>query len=675
MKKRKISKRTVISFIMMLLCIISNVYLVYSLFLLSGIETLIRVVVSSIITLLDVCLIYGFLTSIKKKDKMYIIYTILGLIFSIILLFVGHYIIKTYKVVDNFTTDSTTYSTSLVTLKDNKVDDIKKVDGKVGMLDDQNNTVGYIIPTNIIDENNLDVNIKKYSSYVELIKALYMEEVDYIFLPTNYVIMFSNYEGEDFSTIGEDTKIIYTKNQKIKSKSNTKKTSSLTKPFTVLLMGVDSEDENIAGSSFNGDSLMLITFNPNTLNATILSIPRDSYVPIACTSGKSRSKITHAAWYGENCMIDTIENFTGITIDYYVKINFKGLVKIVETLGGIDVDVPYSFCEQDSNRRFGNNTVYVDKGFQTLNGEQALAFSRNRHPWPAYCGKKYSNYESNDFVRGQNQQKVLTAILDKIKQNGNLQTIYNLLDVVSSSMETNMSTNEILSLYNIGKDVISKSSNSSSVADVIGMQRLYLSGKDAHIMDSLTGMNLYFYVLFNESIDEISKAMKINLEQEEAELIKEFNFDVDEKYESKVIGQIDTGTTISYKQGNKNVTVEEDYQISTPSIEKEDKKEIEKEQIVIPNFSGLTYKESLNEATKLGIYINAQGNTNGVVIKQDLQTGTKVDSGITIKLTFEKEEEKEDEKEDVVQPGDKTEEDIAEEPSSDNDDLSTETNE
>ena len=61
-------------------------------------------------------------------------------------------------------------------------------------------------------------------------------------------------------------------------------------------MGVDSEQENIKGASFNGDALMLITFNPKTLSTTILSIPRDSYIPIACFPNQKRNKITHAAW-------------------------------------------------------------------------------------------------------------------------------------------------------------------------------------------------------------------------------------------------------------------------------------------------------------------------------------------------------------------------------------------
>ena len=248
-------------------------------------------------------------------------------------------------------------------------------------------------------------------------------------------------------------------------------------------------------------------------------------------------------------MMNTIENFTGINIDYYVKINFKGVIKIVDTLGGVDVDVPYSFCESNSNRDFGKNTIFINQGFQTLNGEQALAFSRNRHTWPEYCGKAYSNYVSNDFVRGQNQQTVVKAILNKIKEKSDISTIYKLLDVVSNSMETNMTNSEILSLYNVFKDVIAKSTG-NNIDDVIGMQKLYLSGYGSmNIYDVTMGMYLYNYVLYQESLNDVVEAMKINLGLIEPKMIKEFSFDIDEEYEEKVIGERSSGSPVSYAKG------------------------------------------------------------------------------------------------------------------------------
>ena len=544
-KKMKLKHKNIVICILALILIVASIFSVYSLSLLSGIESMLRITLSGIIIILLASFLLGFYHSLKKKNKKYLFYIPIVIVYSVLLIGFGYYVVKTYKVVDKFTSDATTYSSSVVTLKTNKVNDISKVSGKVGILKDKDNIIGNTIPNEVIKNKKLDVKKKEYETYIDLIDALYNKEVDYVFLPTGYVVMFSTYEGKDLSTLDDDTKIIYTQEKKVRAKQ-TSKSNSLNKPFTILLMGVDSENESLANSSFNGDSLMLITFNPTTLNATILSIPRDTYVPITCFANQAKSKITHAAWNGETCMMNTIENFTGINIDYYVKINFKGVIKIVDTLGGVDVDVPYSFCESNSNREFGNNTIYINKGFQTLNGEQALAFSRNRHTWPQYCGKAYSNYVSNDFVRCQNQQTVDKAILNRIKQKGDISTIYKLLDVVSNSMETNMSNTEILSLYNIFKDVIAKSTG-NNIDDVIGMQKLYLSGYGSmNIYDVTMGMYLYNYVLYQESLNDVVEAMKINLGLVEPKMIKEFSFDIDEEYEEKVIGERSSGTPVSY---------------------------------------------------------------------------------------------------------------------------------
>ena len=235
-------------------------------------------------------------------------------------------------------------------------------------------------------------------------------------------------------------------------------------------------------------------------------------------------------------MIDTIEDFTGINIDYYVKINFKGVVNLVDSLGGVEVDVPYNLCEQNSNREFGDKMVYVEEGLHTLNGEEVLALARNRHPNPQYCSAKWTNYNSNDFIRGQNQQKIVQALLNKLKEIKSINTIYKLLDTIGKSMETNMSTAEILSFYNIGKDILSKSKG-TDVSELIGMQRLYISGQDASIYDTNSGLNLYNFIPYQGSIDDVIKAMKINLELEEKEVIKKFSFSVNEPYVETVIGK------------------------------------------------------------------------------------------------------------------------------------------
>ena len=546
--------------------------------------------------------------SLKKNNSKFKTIFGVSLIYSILLLVVAFYISDTYNTLKNMTSNSTSYSTSIVSLKENKIDKISEINnGKIGMINDEDSIVGNEIPLEIIEKNKLQNEIVEYDNFVELIDALLKEDVSYAFLPTNYDILFSNVEGKNFEKLKENTKIIYTKTKKIKNEKT--KNTAIKKPVTILLMGVDSELENIANASFNGDSLMLITFNPTTLSSTILSIPRDTYVPITCFAGNRKNKITHAAWYGEECMIDTIENFTGINIDYYVKINFKGVVKLVDTLGGIEVDVPYAFCEQNSNREWGKNTVYVEKGLQTLNGEQALAFARNRHPNPSYCSSKWTNYVSNDFIRGQHQQMVIKALLNQLKNIKSLTTVSELLDTISDSMETNMTTSEILSLYNIGKDILIKSSG-ENVADLLSMQRLYLNGYDAYIYDQSMNLNLYNYVLYNESLNEVVNAMKVNLGLTEPEISKEFKFSIDKPYEENVVGKNTVG----------KVTVSK-----------------------LPDFTGDTEAQAKATCNKLGIsvnfkYVTSGNGTNNTVISQNYKAGYDLSYVNTITLTILKKE-------------------------------------
>ena len=518
-------------------------YFSYGLILLESIETPLRIGIIVFLIILSVLFIKTIIKNIfKKKKTKTIIITIISIIISAVIIAIGYNIKKIYNAIANISATSQTYSSSIVTRIDSEINDINDItDEKIGILSDKESIDGYQIPQEIIKEKNLNNELVEYNNYLDMINALLDEKINAIFLPTNYSILFANIQG--LEKLKEQTKIIYTKDKNIKVQK-TLNTKNLDEPFTILLMGVDSENEEIKGSSFNGDSLVLITFNPKTLNATMLSIPRDTYTPITCFAGQKKNKITHAAWYGESCMMSTIENMFDIDIDYYVKINFAGVVKIVDTLGGIDVDVPYSFCEQNSKREFGNSTVYVREGLQTLDGEQALALARNRHPWTEYCSWEWTNYNSNDFVRGQNQQLVIQGMLNKIKNINSVDTFYEMLNNISNSMETNMTTENILSFYNIAKDILLKNtSDTTELSSLIGFERMYLSGYDQMIVDydgindTGSGLSLYNFVPYRGSIEDISDAMKVNLGLKEETIIKSYDFDINNEYEPRVIGK------------------------------------------------------------------------------------------------------------------------------------------
>lgn len=474
--------------------------------------------------------IKGFKCIKKNKTKSYVWYFIFIIIFIAGELFVSININKISNSLSKITNKESGYSTSLVALKSSSIKDIKNLDdSKIGMINDSNNIEGYSIPMEIVKEKKInEENIASYDSFTEMLKDLYNNEIDAMFISSSYVSMFATEEG--FENIADETKVIYEKNKKaVKKQSTSGKT--LSEPFTLLIMGVDSSSSSLKKSnSFNGDTLMLITFNPNTMNATILSIPRDTRVPIVCTKSKAKNKINSTGAYGADCVMDTITNFTGVEIDYWVKVNFQGVISLVDALGGIDVDIPYAFCESDSKRRFGNNTIYLEKGPQTLNGEQTLAFARNRHTWPRYCGKKYSNYTSNDFIRGQNQQQIVKATVNKLKGIRSLSDIYRVLDIVGDNIDTNIDKNTMITGFDTFKNIIFNSKNINS-DDFIGTQRLYLSGHDNMIN------GIYYFEYSTQSLKEIVDAMKINLEIKKPEMDKEFSFSINNPYEDVQIGK------------------------------------------------------------------------------------------------------------------------------------------
>ena len=199
--------------------------------------------------------------------------------------------------------------------------------------------------------------------------------------------------------------------------------------FNVLILGVDiRESEGDIHTNTRADTIMIASFNPNTMKAQLLSIPRDSLVPLSYNN--QNDKLTHASLYGVDCMIETVEDLLDININYYAKFNFKALVGLVDALGGIDVDVKFSFSESNSDDI--PNTIHVSQGYQTLNGEQALAYARHRST-------------QNDHVRNNSQQEVLKAILSKIASFDSVTKINDLLNVLNTNMSTNYGRKEILS--------------------------------------------------------------------------------------------------------------------------------------------------------------------------------------------------------------------------------------
>lgn len=531
-KKKKNNYLSILTILTFILYTISNIHLIINIFLLNNIENLIRIII-----LLSLIIINIFITIILFKKKKRKITCIISIILAILNIFLNYNFNKIYKTLNNVTVKYEEHTLSLITLKENNVNNINEIDDDIGVIKDETIANGYNFAKEIITEHKIKYNLIKYDSYEQILTDLYNNKIKYAFLPDNYKIMFAN--NENFSSILDKFKII---SNEIKKEKIEEVNKDINTPFTILLMGVDT-----LTSSYNADTLLVVTFNPETLKATMLSIPRDTYTTISCTKGKH--KINSSGWYSDKCVTDTVGNLLDIKIDYYAKINFTGIVDLVDKIGGINVDVVYSFCEQNSKREFGNNIIYVEEGNQNLNGEQALALSRNRHFYYDICPSKYNekgyynNNLRNDITRGLNQQLVLKGILNKLTETKNLSIFYDLLEVIGDNITTNMDKNTMLSFYNIFKNIVT-SSNGLAIDEMIDIEKLSIEVYGTYV--NISNLNLSMIIPHQNSINAVSNAMKENLGLKEKNNIKTLSFDINNPYEEKIIGKnIYGGTTLS----------------------------------------------------------------------------------------------------------------------------------
>ena len=541
MKKGRITK-LIIWFIIALIQLSSIILLSYSLTHYKGIETFYRIYVVIILIYLLIFTSYISLTNIKtQKLKSYIVSIILSILFSIISFTGYYYLNNVYKAVNSYSKSENEYFSSLVTYN-TKLNDYKDLNkNKIGIIKDTSDIEGNVLPNEIIDNLKLSKNneIVSYDSTIELLHALKTNKVDAAFFSSNYTDMFYSLEG--YENIKEETKVLYKTSKIYDIKEETKSESSLTKPFTMLLIGVDSSNDGVT-SGYNADVLILATFNPKTLRATMTSVPRDMYLKTACSNGKYR-RINTTTWgSSSSCAVQTIEKLFSVDIDYYAKINFKGIVSLVDALGGIDVDVPYSFCDQNSSRNWGNSTVFVNAGKNHLNGEQALALSRNRHKPNdgSKAGKAMANYcpnlkdgTRNDYTRGKNQIKVIMGIVNAATKLKDPNEALDILKTIDKNFQTNIKSDDVMSLYNLGKSILINGST-----NLINIQRSQLNGYNAYkyIYDTSSKSYPAVTIPYTGSINDIKELINTNLDKKELKAIKNISFDINNKYEDELIG-------------------------------------------------------------------------------------------------------------------------------------------
>lgn len=258
------------------------------------------------------------------------------------------------------------------------------------------------------------------------------------------------------------------------------KVSPATDNVSILFIGIDESDKRKEKQQSNqlSDALILATLNIKDHTVKLLSIPRDSYVYIP--ERDTHTKINHAHSYGgPKATIETVENFLNVPVDYYVRLNFNAFMDIVDTLGGVEIDVQKEIVEQDSRDVAG--AIHLYPGLQTLDGEEALAYARTRKI-------------DNDIERGKRQQELVKGIVSKALSLGSVLKYDDLIETVGDNMETSMSFRDIRSLVAYG------------TTGSINLESYTLEGTDSYIN------NIYYYQVDEESRASIEHTLRAHLD-------------------------------------------------------------------------------------------------------------------------------------------------------------------
>lgn len=248
---------------------------------------------------------------------------------------------------------------------------------------------------------------------------------------------------------------------------------------TILLMGLDYRDWESGDGPPRTDSMMLATIDPVSETAGMLSIPRDLWVEIG---GYGHGRINTAYFLGERdrlpgggpaLAVSTVENFLGVPIQYYVQIDFTAFERMVDELGGVEINVPEEITVDPIGP---HNTVVLEPGTQTLSGPVALAYARNRHT------------EGGDFDRARRQQQVALALRSQVVRLNALPTLLAkapaLYNELAEGIHTNLNLEQMIALGLLALQIPPANMTQATIAppDMVTLETVIYGGEEAQVL-------------------------------------------------------------------------------------------------------------------------------------------------------------------------------------------------
>ncbi|MCK4074681.1 LCP family protein [Streptococcus suis] len=424
------------------------------------------------ILLIGVAVLTGLLMWRKKAR----IFTALLLIFSLVITSVGIYgMQEVVKFSTRLNSNSTfsEYEMSILVPANSEITDVRQVTNVLAPAEyDQDNITDLLNDISKMESTQLTTS--PTTSYLTAYQAMLNGESQAMIFNGVFTNILEN-EDPDFSS----------KVRKIYSFKMTRTVDTATKQvsgdsFNIYISGIDTYGP--ISSVSRSDVNIIMTINRATHKILLTTTPRDSYVAIADGGQNQYDKLTHAGIYGIDASVHTLENLYGIDISNYIRLNFTSFLQLIDLVGGIDVENTQEFTSLHGNYHFPVGRIHMD-------AEQTLGFVRERY-----------SLEGGDNDRGQNQEKVIAALIKKLSSPENLHNYRAILNGLEGSIQTDLSIKTIIELVNTQLE--------SGTQFTVESQALAGSGRTDLPSYAMPDSQLYMLEINQESLEQTKAAIQ-----------------------------------------------------------------------------------------------------------------------------------------------------------------------
>ena len=418
---------------------------------------------------------------LQKTKKSPLVTTVVLVIFSLVSL-VGIFGFKQMIDITNRMNQTAAFSEvemSIVVPKESDIKDVSQLTSVQAPTKVDKNNIETLMSA-LKKDKKVDVKVDDVASYQEAYDNLKSGKSKAMVLSGSYASLLESVD----SNYASNLKTIYTYKIKKKNSNSAKQVDS--KVFNIYISGIDTYGSISTVS--RSDVNIIMTVNMNTHKILLTTTPRDAYVKIPGGGADQYDKLTHAGIYGVETSEQTLENLYGIKIDYYARINFTSFLKLIDQLGGVTVHNDQAFTSLHGKFDFPVGDIQ-------MNSEQALGFVRERY-----------SLDGGDNDRGKNQEKVISAIVNKLASLKSVSNFTSIVNNLQDSVQTNISLDTINALANTQLDSGSKFTVTSQAVTGTGSTGQLTSY-------AMPNSSLYMMKLDDSSVASASQAIKNLMEE------------------------------------------------------------------------------------------------------------------------------------------------------------------